>query len=452
VLTGALAGALFCGNCPESPMSIKKPSRRSFLKTSATGAATIAATGSISALRAASPVHQGGGKLKIGIVGVGGRGSGAAVQAIMADPENILYAAGDAFGDRLENGLDAILESATEAKREAQFEVTPERRFVGMDALDQVLASGVDVVLLATPPGFRPMQIERAIEKGVHVFAEKPVAVDAPGIRRVEAACKLAKQKGLSVVSGLCYRYHAGRRAIVQKLQDGAVGEILTMQGNYMTGELWFRNVEPQWNDLQKQVRNWLYYTYLSGDHIAEQHIHTLDLMAWIKGDVYPNAVTSMGGRQKRTDAKYGNVYDHFVNNYEWEDGTRGISQCRQQNNTARDVNEYIHGTEGRANVFRHTITGEHEWRYEGATKNMYQVEHDEMFKAIRAGKPINNGEYMCNSTLMAIMGRMSAYTGQRITWKQAYESEEVLMPNLLKWTDEPPKSLISIPGITKFA
>lgn len=433
-------------------MSIKKPSRRSFLKNSATGAATLAATGSIRALRAASPVHQGGGKLKIGIVGVGGRGSGAAVQAIMADPENILYAAGDAFADRLENGLGAVLESATQAKRKEQFDVPPERRFVGMDALDRVLATGVDVVLLATPPGFRPMQIERAVDKGVHVFAEKPVAVDAPGVRRVEAACKLAKKKGISVVSGLCYRYHEGRRAIVQKLQDGAIGEILTMQGNYMTGELWFRTVEPQWNQLQKEVRNWLYYTYLSGDHIAEQHIHTLDLMAWIKGDVYPNAVVSMGGRQKRTDAKFGNVYDHFVNNYEWEDGTRGISQCRQQSNTARDVNEYIHGTEGKANVFRHQITGANEWRFGGKIGNMYQNEHNEMFRALRAGKPINNGEYMCNSTLMAIMGRMSAYTGKRITWQEAYNSKEVLMPNLLKWDDDAPVSEIAIPGVTKFS
>ena len=185
---------------------------------------------------------------------------------------------------------------------------------------------------------------------------------------------------------------------------------------------------------------------------IRDRHIHTLDLMAWIKGDVYPVAASSLGGRQKRTDAKYGNVYDHFATTYEWEDGTRAISQCRQQNGCWRDVNEYIHGTEGKANVFRHQITGQNAWRYADKTRNMYQAEHDEMFKALRAGKPINNGEYMCNSTLMAIQGRMAAYTGQRITWKQAYESKEVLMPNLLKWTDEPPKSVVAVPGITKFS
>ena len=432
-------------------MPTKQPSRRSFLKTSAAASGAVVASGSLGALRAASPVHQGGGKLKVGIVGVGGRGSGAAVQSIMADKENVLYAAGDAFVDRLESGLAGIQKSAEGAGRKDQFQVPPERRFVGLDAIDQVLATGVDVVLLATPPGFRPMQIERAVEKGVHVFAEKPVATDAPGVRRVEKACELAKKKGVSVVSGLCYRYHDGRRATVKKLQEGAVGEILTMQGNYVTGELWFRPVEDNWSALQKQVRNWLYYTWLSCDHIGEQHIHTLDMLAWIKGDVYPKAATSLGGRQKRTDPKFGNVYDHFATTYEWEDGTRGIAQCRQQNNCWRDVNEYIYGTEGKANVFRHQIAGKDKWRYADKSRNMYQAEHDEMFAAIRAGKPINNGEYMCNSTLMAIMGRMAAYTGKRITWEQAHDSQEVLMPNLLTWDDEPPEHPIAIPGVTKF-
>ncbi|HEB54259.1 MAG TPA: Gfo/Idh/MocA family oxidoreductase [bacterium] len=432
-------------------MTRKQPSRRSFLKTTATVAGGAAASGSLGALRAATPVHQGGGELKIGIVGVGGRGSGAAVQAIMAHRENVLYAAGDAFADRLEGGLASVEKTAANNQRKDQFQVPRERRFVGLDALDQVLATGVDVVLLATPPGFRPMQIEKAVQKGVHVFAEKPVATDAPGVRRVEAACRLARQKGLSVVSGLCYRYHDGRRAIVKKLQEGAVGDILAIHGNYITGELWFRNVEKGWSELQRQVRNWLYYTWLSGDHIAEQHIHTLDMMAWIKGDVYPAAASSLGGRQKRTDPKFGNVYDHFSTVFEWQDGTKGFSNCRQQNGCWRDVNEYVYGTEGKANVFRHLIAGKHDWRFADRARNMYQAEHDEMFAALRAGRPINNGEYMCNSTLMAIMGRMAAYTGQRITWQQAHDSKEVLMPELTSWQDQPPKCEVAIPGITRF-
>ena len=428
-----------------------QPSRRSFLKTSAVTAAAITTSGSLDALRAAMPVHQGGGKLKIGVVGIGGRGSGAAVQAVRAHKDNVLYAIGEAFVDRLEKGLEGITEALTEAKLQDQLQVPPERRFVGMDAIDQVLASGVDVVVLASPPAFRPLQIEHAVAKGVHVFAEKPIATDAAGVRRVMAACELARKKGVSIVSGLCYRYHDGRRAIVQRLQEGAIGEILAMQGNYLTGELWSFDRQPQWTDLEWQLRNWLYYPWLSGDLIAEQHIHTLDVMAWIKRDIYPIAATSLGGRQKRTDAKFGTVFDHFSTIYEWEDGTRGFSHCRQQDGCARDVNEYIFGSEGRANVFLHQITGKNEWKYAGKNRDMYQNEHDEMFAALHAGKRIDNGDYMCKSTLMAIMGRMAAYTGQRVTWQEALASKEVLVPEPLRWEDAPPAAQVAIPGLTKF-
>lgn len=431
-------------------MTAPSTSRRSFLKAS-TSAAAVAASGSLSALRAAGPVHQGGGTLRIGIVGVGGRGSGAAVQAVRAHPENVLWAAGDAFADRLEQGLDGIVETLAEQQRQDRVQVPKERRFVGLDAIDQVLAAGVDAVLLASPPGFRPLQIERAVAAGVHVFAEKPIATDAPGVRRVQAACAAARQKGLSVVSGLCYRYHDGRRAIVQRLQEGGVGEILAMQGNYVTGELWSFPRQPHWTELEWQLRNWLYYPWLSGDLIAEQHIHTLDVMAWIKRDVYPVAAVSLGGRQSRTDERFGTVFDHFATVYEWADGTRGYSYCRQQNGCWRDVNEYVFGSEGRANVFQHVITGAHDWRYDGKTRDMYQAEHDEMFAAIRAGRRIDNGDYMCASTLMALMGRMAAYTGQRVTWDQAANSQESLVPEPLRWEDAPPAGEVARPGITRF-
>ena len=429
----------------------REPSRRSFLKTSAAAAAAITTSGSLDALRSAVPVHQGGGKMKIGVVGIGGRGSGAAEQAAQAHPDNVLYAIGEAFPDRLEKGLEAITEALTEAKLQDRLQVTPERRFVGLDAIDQVLASGVDAVVLATPPGFRPLQIERAVAKGVHVFAEKPIATDAAGVRRVMAACEVARQKGISIVSGLCYRYHDGRKAIVQRLQEGGVGEILAIQGNYITGELWSFDRQPQWSDLEWQLRNWLYYPWLSGDLIAEQHIHTLDVMAWMKRDVYPIACSSLGGRQKRTAEKFGTVYDHFATIYEWEDGTRGYSYCRQQDGCWRDVNEYVIGTEGRANVFQHTITGKNEWKYGGPMKDMYQNEHDAMFAALHAGKRIDNGDYMCKSTLMALMGRLAAYTGKRLTWDEVLASKEVLVPETLQWTDAPPQHAVSIPGITKF-
>ena len=433
-------------------MTSSTTSRRSFLKTSTTAAAALAASGSLQALRASTPVHQGPGTLRIGIVGIGSRGTGAAIQAILAHPENVLYAAGDAFVERVEQGVANVIEGVTEQKRAHQVQVPPERRFVGLDAIDQVLASGVDVVLLASPPGFRPMQIEKAVAAGVHVFAEKPIATDAPGVRRVHAACEVARQKKLSIVSGLCYRYHDGRRAIVQQLHDGAIGEIVAMQGSYVTGELWHFPRDPAWTELQWQLRNWLYYPWLSGDLIAEQHIHTLDAMAWIKRDVYPRAAVSLGGRQSRIDPKFGTVFDHFATIYEWPDGTRGHAYCRQQNGCFVDVNEYIVGTEGRANVFQHAISGPHAWRYEGKSRDMYQAEHDEMFAAIRSGQRIDNGAYMCNSTLMALLGRMAAYTGQRITWDQAWNSQEVLMPDGLTWDSEPPRSEVARPGITKFS
>lgn len=431
-------------------MKAPNSSRRSFLK-SASSAAALAATGSLGACRAAFPVHQGPGRLKLGIVGVGGRGSGAAVQAILAHPENVLHAAGDAFRDRLDSGLDGVLEAVTEKGKKDQFQVPAERRFVGLDAIDSVLDSGIDGIILTTPPGFRPLHIEKSVAKGVHIFAEKPVATDAPGVARVRAACAQARAKGLSVVSGLCYRYHDARRAVVQRLQEGGVGEILAIQGNYITAELWSFPRQPQWTELEWQLRNWLYYPWLSGDHIAEQHIHTLDVMAWIKRDVYPTAAVSLSGRQVRTDPLFGTVFDHFSTIYEWEDGTRGFSYCRQQNNCFRDVNEYVMGTEGQARVFQHAITGKNAWKFEGKARDMYQAEHDEMWAAIRAGRPIDNSEYMCNSTLMALMGRMAAYTGQRITWDQAMHSQEKLMPDTLSLEEPPPHSEVALPGKTKF-
>ncbi|MBL9078296.1 MAG: Gfo/Idh/MocA family oxidoreductase [Planctomycetes bacterium] len=428
-----------------------RPTRRSFLGGAAASAAAFATSGSLGALQAAGPVHQGGGRLKIGAVGLGGRGSGATFNALCAHPENVLHAVGDAFADRLEKSLADIVEGMQALKRGEQVDVAAERRFVGLDAIDRVLASGVDAIVLATPPAFRPAQIERAVAKGVHVFAEKPIAVDAPGVRRVQEACKVAAQKGLSIVSGLVYRYHEGRRRLVERLHEGGVGEILAIQGDYVTNELWYWEREPQWTDLQWQLRNWLYWPWLSGDLIAEQHIHTLDMMAWIKRDVYPTAAVSLGGRQSRTDPKYGTVFDHFATVYEWDDGTRGHSYCRQQNNCWRNVNEYVIGTEGRASVFQHAITGPHEWRFDGKVSEPYQREHDEMFAAIRGGKRIDNGDYMCKSTLMALMGRMAAYTGERITWEQAANSKEVLLPEPLDWNGAPPPSEVARPGITKF-
>ncbi|MEQ1633300.1 MAG: Gfo/Idh/MocA family oxidoreductase [Planctomycetota bacterium] len=427
-------------------------SRRSFLKSAAASAAAISVPGSVSALHAAGFVHSGSGEpLKIGLVGCGGRGSGAARQALDADKNNVLWAVGDAFMNRVTDSVDALDEAMEGSGRAAQVQVPEERRFAGLDCIDKVLDSGVDVILLASPPGFRPMQIEKAVQKGVHVFAEKPVATDAPGLRRVRAACEEARKKNLSVVSGLCYRYHDGRRAIVKRLQEGAIGDILAIQGNYITGELWLHQRQPSWTEMENQLRNWLYYSWLSGDLIAEQHIHSLDVMAWIKGDVYPARAYSLGGRQKRVAPEYGNVFDHLATVYEWQDGTRGYSYCRQQNGCFRDVDEYVIGSNGTARVFQHAIAGKSPWKYDGAIRDMYQAEHDEMFAAIRQGQRIDNSDYMINSTMMAIMGRMASYTGKDVTWKEAWESQEQLMPDVVTMDMAPPPADVAIPGLTKF-
>jgi predicted dehydrogenase len=432
------------------------PTRRSFLKQASASAAAVAAGGSFGVIEAGArpqdPVHAGGGSLKIGIVGFGNRGTGAVVQALRAHPGNVLHAAGDAFTERLEFGLANAADAIAESQGAGRIDVPPERRFVGLSTIDQVLATGVNAVLLASPPGFRPAEIEKAVNAGVHVFAEKPIATDAPGVRRVHAACELAKQKGLSIVSGLVYRYHQGRRALLERLHNGAIGEVVAIQGNYLSGPLWHFPVDPKWPALKAQIVNWVYWPWLSGDLIAEQHVHTLDMMAWIKGDEYPVAAASLGGRQSRTDPKFGTVFDHFATAYEWDDGSRGFSYCRQQENCWKDVNEYVFGTKGRVNVFQHQIMGENAWRFEGRVRDPYQVEHDEMFAAIHAGKRIDNGDYMCKSTMMALMGRMAAYTGQRVTWEQAWNSSEVLMPQELDWGDEPPASEVARPGITKFS
>lgn len=424
--------------------SPRRTSRRDFLKTSSGAVLTGAAIPLLSA-----NVHVAGNEaLRVGLVGCGGRGTGAARQALNADPEVRLVALGDAFPDRVERSLEQLTRREEIA---ARVDVPPERRFAGFDAFQNVIDSGVDVVLLATPPHFRPQHLQAAVTAGKHVFVEKPVAVDAPGVRRVLATCEEAMKKGLSIVSGLCYRYHQGRIETLSHVHDGMIGEIVAMHTNYITGELWHRGHQPEWSEMENQMRNWLYYTWLSGDHIVEQHIHSLDVMAWAMHDRPPTSAVSLGGRQKRTDPEYGHIYDHFSTIYQYDGGLKGFSFCRQQSGCANETNDYIIGTKGNCNVFRHTISGETNWSLPRQRIDMYQAEHDAFFASIRAGQPINNGDYMCKSTLMAIMGRMAAYTGQTITWDQAMNSQEDLTPEAYEWVDIPVPP-VAVPGITKFS
>jgi len=398
--------------------------------------------------------------LRVGLVGCGGRGGGAAVNALAADPDAELVAVGDVFEDMARGKL---AELAAQPEVGARVKVDESRIFTGFDAYRGVIDS-CDVVLLATAPHFRPQHIAYAVERGRHVFAEKPVATDAPGVRSVLESCRKAAEQGLSFVSGLCYRYQFAKRETMARIHAGAVGRIRALRCTYNTGELWYRQPSPEWTPMEQQIRNWLYYTWLSGDHIAEQHVHSLDKLAWAMGDVYPVRATSSGGRSKRTEARFGDVYDHFNTVYEWEDGVVGFSSCRQWSGTSSDVSDHVYGTEGVAHIQEHayeTDAGER-WRYRppadahwklrrGEEDDMYQNEHDALFWSIRAGEPIADGEVLCKSTMMAIMARMAAYTGQSVTWEQAWSSTQDLSPERYDWGPAP-EVVVAIPGITKFS
>ncbi|REK29189.1 MAG: gfo/Idh/MocA family oxidoreductase [Planctomycetota bacterium] len=421
----------------DSPNS-QSASRRDFIKT--TGAAAVG-VGLTSAM--AGAVHAAGSEtLKVGLVGCGGRGSGAVKDALTADPAAELVAVGDTFADRMGPRIRYLKRNRKYGDR---IKVDDDHIFAGFDAYKQVIDSDVDVVLLATPPHFRPAHLAYAIEKGKHVFCEKPVAVDGQGVRSVMETCRQAKEKGLSVVSGLCYRYHEPKRELMKRVHDGAVGEIIALHTSYNTGELWYNRPQPGWSPMETQVRNWLYYTWLSGDLINEQHIHSLDKMAWAMQDEYPVKVSSIGGRIKRTGEEFGHVYDHFCSVYTYADGTKCFSTCRQQSGCTVDINDYIMGTKGTADVMGHRIRGFEVWPKDRKT-DMYLKEHEELFAAIRAGEPINDGDYMSKSTLMAIMARESAYSGKDVTWDEAFDIK-VPGPSEYVWGSAPEAS-VRIPGI----
>jgi predicted dehydrogenase len=282
------------------------------------------------------------------------------------------------------------------------------------------------------------------------------VAVDAPGVRSVLETCETAKQKGLSIVSGLCLRYDNGFRETVRRLHEGAVGEVTTLMANDYRSGRWAKPRQADWSDMTYQMRNWYNFTWLSGDFNVEQHVHFLDVCAWIMKDRYPARAVAMGGRQVLTGPEYGNIYDHFSVVYEYDDGARLISNCRQQAGCKNDMSAEVLGSRGRA-VFSERPKGlrihaEREWIYDGPANAMYQTEHDELFASIRAGKPLNNGDYMARSTLLAIMGRTSAYTGQEITWEQALRSKEDLSPPRYDWDVSLPDPPVAMPGRTRFA
>jgi myo-inositol 2-dehydrogenase/D-chiro-inositol 1-dehydrogenase len=397
--------------------------RRDFLKTASTvalGSAIVPGTSVFAGQRVA-----GSDAIRIGVIGCGGRGTGAVEDAINSSKGVTLVAMGDAFADRLTSSRARLTE-----KYGAAIDVG-DRAFTGFDAYQKVIASDVNYIILATPPGFRPAHLAAAVGAGKHVFTEKPVAVDGPGIRQVLEVYEQAKGKGLGIAAGTQRRHQTGYIEAMKRIHDGAIGDITSARCYWNQGGLWKQDRKPEWTDAEWQLRNWLYFTWLSGDHIVEQHVHNIDAVNWAM-NAHPVRANGMGGRQVRTGADYGHIFDHFAIDYEYADGTPMASQCRQIQGCANNVTESLVGTKGRAftdNSGKYSITGAKAWKFDGKDNQPYMQEHADFIAAIRAGKPYNELKTVAESTLTAIMGRMSAYTGKIVTWDQALNSKEQLVP-----------------------
>ena len=425
------------------------PNRRDFLKTSALVGSALAAPAILPGKLFGA---ENTGTLRVGLVGCGGRGSGAASQALNADKNVQLTAMGDAFEDQLQKSLQSLQKSHPE-----KCKVSPDKCFVGLDAYKKVIDSGVDVVLLATPPGFRPVHLKAAIEAGKHVFCEKPMATDAPGLRSVLESAKMAKEKNLSLVAGFCWRRDVPRKEFYKRIHDGAIGDIRAIYATYYTGP-----VKPMpaasdrpasMGDLEWQMRNWYNFVWLSGDGYVEQCCHSVDKVAWAMRDQPPVKAVAVGGRG--TPNNQGNIFDHMFVVYEFANDVRGFVGQRQVGNTYSENSDYLMGSLGFAKIpgwQAPYIKGKENWRYHesGPKTDMYQNEHDELFASIRKGEPINDGQWMAQSTMMGLMGRMAAYTGQEISWEEAMNSQEKLVPDELDWKMKLDILPMAMPGFTK--
>jgi predicted dehydrogenase len=428
----------------DRPSPARQPSRRTFLKHSSALAVAGGLTAGLAVPRGVHAAGQAG--FKVALIGCGGRGTGAAVNTVEAEPTARITAMADLFPDRLE-GSRKILSG----KLKNNFDVTDETCFTGFGAYEKAIGSDADIVILATPPHFRPAHLKAAVEAGKHIFCEKPVAVDAPGIRSVFETVKQAQEKGLSIVSGLCWRYDHGVLETTRRILDGEIGDIVAIQENYLASTLWLRVRKPDWSDMEYQCRNWLYYNWLSGDHIVEQHIHSLDKAVWLNEDQPPVSCIGLGGRQVRTGPQFGNIYDHHAVCYEFPK-MKVFAYTRQMKNCKNDVDDYVLGTRGKAKLLKNTIepNGKELWKFGGAKPSMYVEEHRALYGGLKSGQPINNGDYMTKSTMMAIMGRMATYTGKEITWDMAMNSEEDLSPPDYAW-GAAPEVKIAMPGETPF-
>jgi predicted dehydrogenase len=443
-------------------MSIEKEeskqvlSRRTFVKRSAFPLATLPW---VSRLYAA-----GSDTIKVGLIGCGGRGTGAATQVLLSTNTPVkLWAMGDLFQDSLDTCYNMLSKGAKGRYDREDFDsllpkmdVPESRRFVGFDAYQGVMGSGVDLVLLATPPHFRPEHFTAAVAAGKHVFMEKPAAVDPAGVRNIIAAGNIAKQKGLSVVAGTQRRHQNHYRDILQRVRDGAIGDITAGQCYWNMGLPWdtFKVARTAgMSDMEWQCRNWFYMTWLSGDHICEQHVHNLDIMNWGLGE-HPLQVMGVGGRQARTGPEYGNIFDHFACEFQYPNGVRVSSMCKQQPGASYHVCERLVGTKGQmytdqAGGVIKDLKDNTTYKYEGPNENPYYEEHRHLIDSIRQGKGLNEAQTIAESTMCAVIGRMSAYTGRALKWDWAMNASKLdLRPDCYAFGDLPLRA-VAVPGKT---
>jgi predicted dehydrogenase len=428
---------------------IDQPSRREFIQTAAAASAAMALP--LDGLFAA-----GSDVIRVGLVGCGGRGTGAARDCLRGAEGVELVALGDLVSDRLATCRAALAKAAAgDPAVAAKLKVTDDRCFTGFDAYEKVLASDIHLVLLATPPGFRPGHLAAAVAAGKHIFTEKPVAVDPAGIRSVLATAREAQQKKLAVVAGTQRRHQANYLEIMKRLHDGAIGEIQSGQVFWNQGGLWNHARQPEWSDAEWQIRNWLYFTWLSGDHIVEQHVHNIDVANWVLR-AHPVKAIGVGGRQWRTDPRFGHIYDHFAIDFEYPTGARVMSMCRQIAGTRGRIGEHFIGAKGSSSISNTsdgTITGGKAWSFKAPEKQVspYVQEHTDLVASIRAGRPLNELQQVAETTLTAIMGREAAYTGQEITWEEILNADQDLAPPQLAFGPLAVPS-VPMPGETRLA
>ena len=434
-----------------SPFPEKGMPRRSFLKRStAAGVAAAVPFPFVNVrygLAAADPI-------RVGVVGCGGRGTGAALNVLQARTEVIyppprkgyhtenavpgakaaaqnveVIALADLFRDRLEECRAQLRAVGTNVREE--------HCFVGFDSCKQLLqVPGLNYVILASPPVFRPRELRAAIEAGKHVFMEKPAAVDAPGVRSILESGEMARGKNLGIVAGTIRRHSADQIETVRRLHDGAIGQIVEARAYFNIGEIWMIPRETGWGQMEWQLRNWPYFTWASGDILVEQHVHTIDLVNWVMG-ANPVRAYGMGGRLARPSWEYGHIYDHFSIEYEYPGGARLFSQNRQIDGCTNRIGAAVLGTKGTSNC-ENRIQADREWAFKGEVRNPYEQEHIDLIESIRAGRPLNEARAVAESTLTAIMGRESAYSGQEITWEAALNSQRDYTPKELNLGDCP--------------